>query len=105
MIVTDADEHGAAAEAFGAAFRKKQSESYGCVGIECTFKMDGNCHCFNATLARHRELGRLQGLEEGVGRVQGVKGMIGADAREQIALLYAEAELRAAIHALMGGSK
>ena len=46
-----------------------------------------------------------QGLEEGVGRVQGVKGMIGADAREQIALLYAEAELRAAIHALMGGSK
>lgn len=43
------------AELFHAAFRRAQSSSFGCSGdIECTFPLDGNCACFNDTLARHR---------------------------------------------------
>jgi hypothetical protein len=38
-------------EAFGQAFRAEQARNYGCAGdIECTFKFDGNCECFNTVL-------------------------------------------------------
>lgn len=53
-VVAREDREAACAEEFGKAFRAEQAANYGCAGdIECAFKFDGNCACFNTTLARH----------------------------------------------------
>jgi hypothetical protein len=51
--VMKVDLDAARAEQFGKAYLKEQSANYGCSGeIECTFKMDGNCACFNTVLSQ-----------------------------------------------------
>lgn len=54
-----------AADQFGQAFRAEQAKNYGCAGdIECTFKMDGSCDCFNTALAAHRLSAKQEATRE-----------------------------------------
>jgi hypothetical protein len=52
--VTAADREAELAEAFGREFIAEQRKSYACRQFECSFPTNGNCECFNTTLARHR---------------------------------------------------